>query len=191
MKIYIVAILYVCIFLWLSYLVVILDKDTIYAENGLLENLQVLTLLVSCITFFTPVINQKRKDKSMLLFFSLLSLAFILREVDVERLDVPSILIFLGSGVGRNTLLSLGFIAIIIYAVLNFTHHKKLAKLFFSSRGGVLLIFAGIFLITGDRFEHHGPKDLHVFIEEMFELLGYVFMLVAALTFSKNRLLTT
>ncbi len=191
MRIYITSALYTAIFLWLFYLVLILNRSVVYAENGLLENIQVLTLLATCIIFFIPTISQKREDKLILLFFSFLSLAFILREIDVERLDVSSILVFIGSGIGRNTLLGIGFIAIFAYAIVNHTYYKKFLKPFFTSKGGVLLVLAGIFLLIGDRFENYDTMYIHVFIEEMFELLGYLFMLLSALIFSKNRLLVT
>ena len=188
MRIYITIALFTGVFFWLGYSVYILDQSDIYAENGVLENIQVFTLLAACITFFLPVIYQKREDKLILVFFALLCLAFILREVDVEKLDIPSILIFMGSGIGRNILLAFGFITIIIYAVLNNTYYQNLVKVFILSKEGILLIIAGLLLGIGDYFEHAKLLHHHVFIEEMFELSGYTVILLTALMFSKNKL---
>jgi hypothetical protein len=38
------------------------------------------------------------------LFFSLLCYTFVLRELHVEKFDVPKVLIFIGSGAGHKTL---------------------------------------------------------------------------------------
>ena len=64
----------------------------------------------------------------MLVFFSLLCFSMVLREVDVENLNVIDDLKFIGHGVGRNTMLTIGFVAIVIYALLDYKYYIKLAK---------------------------------------------------------------
>lgn len=187
-RIFITIITYTIIFYYLGYSVYTLNQTSIYDENGILENIQVLTLTLSCLIFLLPVINQKREDKLILLFFSLLCLGFILRELDVEKLNVPDILIFVGSGIGRNIIITTGFIILISYAVVNRHYYKKLGKKFIMSVDGSLMILAAIFLFSGSYFEHNTLLQHHVFLEEIFELSGYVLILLVSLILYKNKL---
>jgi hypothetical protein len=188
MKIYTTITIFTGIFCWLGYSVYVLNQTSIYAENGPLENIQVVTLIASCLAFLLPVMRQKREDKLVLLFFSLLCLSFILREVDVENLDIPNALKFVGSGIGRNIMLAIGFITMTTYAMLNSAYYKKLARVFIVSIERLLIIMAGILLYIGNYFEHYNLIQHHVFLEEIFELSGYISILLAALILSKNKL---
>jgi len=188
MKIFIVLTIFTGIFCWFGYSVYVLNQASIYAENGLLENIQVFTLISSCLVFLLPVLHQKREDKLVLLFFSFLCFSFILREIDVEHFDIPIFLKTVGSGIGRNIMLAVGFIAMTTYALLNFTYYKILARVFLVSIEGLLIIMAGILLYIGDYFEHYKLIQHHVFLEEIFELSGYVLILLAALILSKKKL---
>jgi len=172
--------------IWSTYSVYGLNYAAFYMENGWLENAQVLTLSIACLVFFLPVVCQRRDDKLFLLFFSLLCLSFVLREVDVEKLEVPNILIFFGSGTGRNVMLATGFIAIFAWAVFNIKHYKKTLSSFALSSVSILFVAAGLFLCIGGFFEKLDFVQHHVFFEEILEFSGYVLILLAALTCSKQ-----
>jgi len=107
--------------LWSAHSVLILDNTSIYAENGLLEILQAILLAIGCIVFLVPAALHKRSERLILLFCSLLCYSFVVRELDVERLNVPDAVKFIGSGIGRNTSLALAFGAMLIYALAIFT----------------------------------------------------------------------
>jgi magnesium-transporting ATPase (P-type) len=83
-KIILVIFVFITILFYFSYAVYALNQSSIYLENGLLENIQVITLFLACVSFIFPVFSQSRSDKLMLMFFSFLCFSFILREVDVE-----------------------------------------------------------------------------------------------------------
>ncbi len=185
-KIFITLILYTAILFWLTYAVYALDHVIIYAENGLLENMQVITLFIAMLVFLQPLYRQKREDKLVLLFFALLCLSFILREVDVEKLNIPELFILLGSGVGRNVIMASGFIAIIGYALFHFNYYKALAKHYIFSKKGFLLFLAALLLLSSDYFEHQENILHHVFLEEIIELSGYVLILLTAFLFSRQ-----
>mgnify|MGYP000061139748 FL=1 len=190
MKIFIVLTIFIGIFCWFGYSVYLLDQTSIYAENGPLENIQVFTLISSCLVFLLPVLHQKREDKLVLLFFSFLCFSFILREIDVEHFDIPIFFKTIGSGIGRNIMLATGFIGMATYALLNIAYYKILTRVYLLSIEGILIIMAGILLYIGDYFEHYKLIQHHVFLEEIFELSGYVLILLAALILSKNKLHT-
>ncbi len=175
--------------LWAAYSVFHYNHVYIYAENGLIENMQACILAIASIVYLAAVLG-KMSEKLIILFCSLLCLSFFLREVDVERFDIPYALIFIGSGAGRNTILTAAFVAIFIYAGLKHSHYKKAAVEFAKSRPGWLLMAGGAFLLTGYFFEkNYAILHHHVFFEEINELFGYVLILlssIAAKTFPEK-----
>jgi len=168
------------LFLWTAHSVFILNITSIYAENGLLENTQIILLAISCIVFLIPIAIEKKPEKLILLFCSLLCYSFILRELDVERLDVNNTIKFVCSGVGRYTTLSVAFIALFSYAAFRFSYYKNANVSFIRSKSGILLMSGGLFLIVGDLFEKRSTIIHHVYWEELFELCGYCFILLSA-----------
>jgi len=171
---------------WSSYSVYVLNKTSIYVENGLLENIQVFTISIACFVLFLPVVYQNRTDKLILLFLSFLCLSFALREVDVEDLNIPSVLKFIGSGIGRNVLIAAGFITMFSYFIFNIKHYKNVLRSFLVSKEGAWIITAGILLCIGEAFENMSSVPHHVLFEELSELSGYVLILLVAFTYSKN-----
>jgi len=184
-RVVITLLIFLGVIFWSFYSVYVFNQTTIYAENGLLENVQVLTLSIAGLFFFLPIVRQKRNDKLFLLFFAFLCLAFVLREVDIEDLNVPNFLIVIGSGAGRNIILATGFFAIFSCSLFNLTHYKKVLRNFLS-RCGVLIVTAGILLCIGDFFEKVSSIQHNMFYEEMFELLGYVLILLVAFIYFKT-----
>lgn len=164
-----------------AYSVFILNDKSSYAENGVIENLQAVVLAISCITFLVLGLREKAPAKLILLFCTLLCYSFLLRELDVERLNVHEAFKVIGSGIGRNITLVIGFTAMAFFAASKFNLYKKAGIQFIKSKPGVLLLSAGMFLIIGDVFEKSRTVIHHVFFEESFELLGYCLILISAL----------
>jgi len=175
----------------LIYSVYALNKSSIYAENGVLENIQVAILILSFFVFLMPVFRKNTEGKLIFIFFSLLCVSFFLREVDVEDFDISGVLIFIGSGIGRNLILLIGFTAIAVYGALDISYYRNLVGLLFVSRVTLLMIIAGTLLVASGYFEERESILHHEFLEEMFELSGYIAFLLSALALSKNRLLRT
>lgn len=111
------------------YAVMLLDDPSVYAENNLLESTQALTLALALV-FLVPVFDSVRNDRLIAVFMSLLSLGFILRELDVEQFDLPNILILLGSGKGRNLLLGTGLLLTLATALFKFRYYLSLSRCF-------------------------------------------------------------
>lgn len=171
--------LILAIVLWSFYAVMLLGDPSVYAENSLLESTQALTLALSLLFFLVPVFDSSRNDRLIAVFMSLLSLGFILRELDVEQFDLPNILILLGSGKGRNLLLGTGLLLTLATALFKFRYYLSLARCFFRHGAGIATLFAGLFLVIGDMFEKI-DIPYHVLFEESLELIGYAILLLAA-----------
>jgi hypothetical protein len=149
-------------------------------ENGPIENLQVVLLTISCIVFLAPIARKKEQEKLIHLFCFLLCCSFILRELDVERLDVPNVLKVLGSGVGRNTILTVAFMSLLFYTAARFSYYKKTIILFLRKKSGTLLMVGGLFLMLGGLFDKSDSIMYKSFFEEILELCGYCFILLSA-----------
>tara|TARA_B110000967_G_scaffold61060_1_gene62734 strand:- start:153 stop:752 length:600 start_codon:yes stop_codon:yes gene_type:complete len=167
------------IILWSFYAVMLLGDPSVYGENNLLENAQALTLTLTLILFLVPLFDSFRNDRLIAVFLSLLSLGFILRELDVEQFDVPNVLILLGSGKGRNLLLGTGLFLTLATALFRFRYYLSLSRCFLRNGSGIATLFAGLFLIVGDMFEKI-DIPYHVLYEESLELIGYAVLLLAA-----------
>lgn len=170
------------VLLWSAYSVFILNNNAVYAENGLLENLQSVFLAISCFVFLAPIAFRKDQEKLVLLFCAFLCLGFFLREVDVEKLNVYDFIKFVGSGMGRNVIILVAFLTLVCIAVLRFSYYKKAGVCFLRSTPGVLLMLAGLFLVVGSIFEDAGSITHHVFFEEALEFCGYCLILLSAVS---------
>lgn len=175
------------IFLWLAFTswatyLVMNNNTQIYAENGILENLQAFVLFVAFIVFSLNAVVEKKPSKLILLTCSLLCYSFLLRELDVETFNVPYLLQAIGSGTGRNATIAIAFFAILFYALRNFAFYKAAAVNFLKTVPGTLLIMAGLCLIVGGFFEDFYGMTHHVFIEEKLELLAYVLIMLSSFT---------
>ena len=157
----------------------------VYDENNLLENTQAVILALSFLMFLVPILNSGRRDRLLAVFFAMLALGFILRELDVERLNVPNLLVLLGSGDGRNILLATGFSCVLVIALFNFRYYLNLASCFLRARVGVTAMVAGIFLVLGDTFENIDIAHNMLF-EESLELMGYAFFMAASSSLARR-----
>jgi len=186
MSIIITLAVYIGLICWFGYDVYMLNQVSVYAENGVLENTQALTLVIACLIFFLPTVYQNRTDKLILGSFSFLCLNFFLREVNVDELDVPNILKLFFSGNGRKLMIATGFISMFIYALFHRMHYKYEIKKFLFSKKNLLMGMAAIFLFMSGFFEEANSISHHVFLEELVELFGYILILLVAIIYSKN-----
>lgn len=167
---------------WATYSVFAEGSVELYAENGLIESLQVYLLAVACAVYVVTLALETRPDKLLLLTCTLLCYGFIVRELDVENFAIPQVLIFIGSGVGRTVTLALAMAAIALYAMLTDpVRYAKTAVAFARSRPGLLFIAGCVFLVIGDLLEKNKLLIQHVFFEEMAELFGYLLILLASI----------
>jgi hypothetical protein len=150
-------------------------------ENSLLENLQALICGVIFFAFLWSFKKAEGHIKLLLLFFSFLGFAFVLRELDVEKFDLPSIIIFWGSGTGRNGLLAVMFSITLFLYLKRFPEYFDVTKSFFKGLIGKLVLLSGFVLVFSEIVEKHMAWQHHVMIEETLELVGFSIFLIAGL----------
>ena len=177
--------LIILVIFWSGYSVYIRQDFSVFGENNILENLQALTLLAVIAVYITPIFQAQRMDKLLCVFFVWLAIFFLLREVDVDRLNVHDFLQQWGAGSGRNLLLGLGLASMVLLALMKLRFYISLAKSFVSSAAGIMAMKAGALLLVGDLCEKLTFTH-NVFYEEIFELIAYGVLLRAGSLLVQN-----
>ncbi len=158
----------------------------VYSESGILEVLQ-SAVLVLCLAAFAAASWRSLKAPSgdgaaplIPVFFTLLAYAFILREVDFDKMGLPAAAEFMLYGAGRHAVLIAGFAAIAVFAAARFGKYLKASLEFLKSSNGRFIAAAGALLVAGYLFEHEIPLKEGEFFEESCELMGYCSLFAAA-----------
>lgn len=149
-----------------------------------MENAQAWCLLLGCLLFGALSVRCATPDwrilfGSLALFYA----SFFLREVEVEDLDIPNVLIMLGSGIGKKYLLvtcwlvALGFF-------LSFTKSTWSAfKRWLNTFAGISMLLGGVFYLLGMPFDKkvfNITYEQNVLLEEILESVATVWMLISA-----------
>ena len=172
---------------WSGYSVFILKDLGVFSENHLLENFQVSVLLAVLAVYLVSAFQSGRKDRLLCVFFVWLTVGFLLREIDMDELNVSAFIVKWGSGSGRNLLLGWAFATMSLLALMRLRFYLNLAKQFFVSEPGIKTLKSGALLIAGDicekvTFTHH------VFFEEALELIAYGMLLRAATSLARHQI---
>ena len=152
-------------------------------ENGPVENMQALAILLSCGVYLWIALRGKRTALTAA-SLSLLCLSLLLRELDIDHpsLGVSYVIIFFVQGGGRNALLPALWALVLLFAARNFRRNKALMISYAKTTSGLLLIAAGGVTALGWIFDHLTPIGaLSMFCEEFIEMNGYALLLLAAL----------
>ena len=170
----------VCFSAWSAWIVFFDNQMWLYAENSLIENIQATLLTISALVFLVAAVLEKKSSKLPMFLCIALCYAFLVRELDIEKiLDHPTI-VLIGSGKGRNLSLVVLFASLSIPFFLNPKHYLGAMVSFLRSRPAFLMIAGGICLLVGAFFEKYEGIPHHVYFEEMSEVLGYVLILLAS-----------
>ncbi len=171
---------------WVLYHVLKLGNVSIIDENNLVENLQVICYSFSAVILLIHALKLSNLHRWLNLFFGVTCLSFVLRELDVEELDVPDLFIFIGSGKGRNIMFVLAFTALFFVFLRNYRY--VLASLKKLTRSPVVQIcLLGCFLLMLGAVGDENDMKL---LEEVSEMNGAILIALSAFTFvAKPRLL--
>ena len=157
------------------------NQTGIYQENSWLENAQVALLFAGFVVCLVTLIKGGRADKLALGFCTFLTYSFLLRELDVETLNVPAWVVSIGSGSGRNTIGGIALLAILVIGLFNFKYYLGLVKQAFTHPLMPYLYATLACLLIADLGERAHFILHYVFIEEAFELIAYCLLLCAML----------
>lgn len=165
----------------------------LFAEGGLVETAQAVLLGLAILLCLIQAARRQRTCGRMpLAFLALLFATLLLREVDVQDYPLPRLLVLLGSGIGRNLWLGIGWGA--FFAVLAMRWQTGRIHLRdFLGRPGPSLAFAaaGIFYAAGYPFDKEWlpiSAANNLIIEEFCEFLACGFFLLTAVLLVRWRI---
>ncbi len=161
------------------------NNVSVYDENSILENVQAAVLFLAFLAYLWCA--RHRRDTLLYLSMALLWYAFFLREIDVERLPVPAILVLFGFGMGRNVTIAAGFTIIGCFALRRFTHYRTVALQFIVAAPGRMLLCGGALLLHALFFDKRYSLLHYAYFEETAELFGYCLFFLSAFMVAEDK----
>jgi len=175
----------------------VMDQAYLYGENELMEHVQLLILLVVGIAFWRnsginkwTMVKPSAPSLSLLAYLGAsLSFSFILREMSIKQSHIDW-LIFFVDGQGFKIIMALVWLPLLYKAFQFRNEYIGIVKKAILSPTSLFLIAAVFMLASGALFD----KEIIVveyfrFYEEVLEMNGYGFMLLAALSFRRDMVL--
>lgn len=172
------------------------ENAGIYSENGFLENAQagLLMLVLGLFAFKAASLYRGHKkgtrfdgaegDPLVGCCYAYLSLGFFLREVDPERMNLPRLLQTLGSGTGRDILMTALFGGLAFWGLRQWDLYRKLVPSFLRSRLGTFTFVSFGLLLVASLFDQMSLVAYATLVEELLELAAYSFLGAAAISFA-------
>ncbi len=167
------------------------DKSYLYGENQLMEHTQLLFLLAVGIVFWRvsgvqhwQSVKPAAASLSLLAYLgAALSFSFIIREMSIKKSEIDW-LIFFVDGQGFKIIMALLWLPLLYKAYQYKAEYIQIVKQGILSPTSLLLMLAASLLAAGGLFD----KEIIVveyfrFYEEILEMNGYGFMLLAAISF--------
>ncbi|MFT6180147.1 MAG: hypothetical protein ACI9NQ_001739 [Paracoccaceae bacterium] len=147
-------------------------------EGEFVEVISAFCYLFAAILTFFRSFHRSGLEQKLTWAFSITSLLFFVRELDMEHLNIPRILITMGTGTGRDVLFVTLYLVLMASVFWSETSRRALnLKTVFRSKVIVVAAIGGVLLTLGSIFEH-----LHLdSIEEIFEMNGALLILLAAI----------
>ena len=154
-------------------------------ENGLMENFQAALLAGgTLISFGALLLPNHRHTRFVLMALMLMLLGCFLREVDLERLNLPAFLIVMGSGIGRNLLMGTAALAVLVTFVWNYRILKSVVIAFLRHEACIPFYLGLFFYLAGTLFDtgfFDITRESNYFLEEMCENIATYFLALGAI----------
>lgn len=154
-------------------------------ENGPLESLQAIFLAVTLAALLAKSPQWRLRPHALIGFFFCVSLlSMLLRELEFDRFALPGWLISLGDGTGRDLLLGLLWLAVLVMAVRKRRQIGGWVWQGLRSPWGWTILLGGGFYLLGALFDQKVfplPKPAQLFWEEALETVAAFFIGVGVL----------
>lgn len=175
-----------------GYLSMRLGYTQLYAENGFMENLQVIFLCLALPGFAHAALTTEHTDKTLPWFLALLVFAFIFRELDIEKFNSPAWAAFLFAGDGR-ALYLLPLLGMLLKLLFSARHFIQYASYYLDARSITYLALAALcYGVFSELFDKkYVPIEHSDFWEESLEIAATMLLFAASfrlLTFDLNQI---
>lgn len=159
-----------------AYFAIIFQYDSLHSENSILENSQIAFLVLATVGYL--LFQTSAQDERIIhVAIALLCFSFILREIDLEHLNLPSLLIALGSGIGRKILLAVLWISLGTFSYLTIKNRVSFIKKFVTSSAFLILTAAFLLLVISAVMDKQMISLSHnMLFEELAETNAYFFI---------------
>ena len=152
-------------------------EHNVYAEHGILENIQTLLLAMSCIGFVLTAMKMDQSNREIPQFMALLMVAFIVRELGFDKISKEKILFFAGDG---RLLYGVPLVGLALKICANYKFYFKHLNFFLSTRSFQYLgVSALCYGLLGGIFDKSYIEVAHPGLwEESFELAACLLLFV-------------
>lgn len=171
--------------------VISFDKSFLYGENQLMEHTQLIILLIVGIAFWRvsgayqwKKVKRSSASLSLLAYLgAALSFSFILREMSIKKTEIDWLIYFV-DGQGFKIIMAMVWLPLLYKAFQFKSEYIYIIRQAILSPTAIFLMIAASLLLMGGLFD----KEIIVvkyfrFYEELLEMNGYGFMLLAAFSF--------
>jgi len=150
----------------------------IYAEGQFVESISAFCYLFAAILTFFRSFHRKGLEQKLTWLFSLTSLLFFVRELDLEDHNIPNVLISMGTGAGRDVLFVTLYLVLIGSVLLLPGCRQALNLATFFKSEVIAVLTVGVWLLGfGSLFERFDQMAT----EEVLEMNGALLFLLAAI----------
>lgn len=169
---------------WVFYQLNHLGDYSIIDENNIVENFQVFCYAFSAVILLANALRLVKLNRWLNLFFGVTCFSFVLRELDVEKLNVPDVFILLGSGKGRNFMFIVVFTALVLVFFRHYRYVLSGLKELIKSSVVQICLLGCLLLVLGAV----GDENDMELLEEISEMNGaFLIALSAAILVIKPR----
>jgi hypothetical protein len=149
-----------------------------------MENSQTLFLGLASLVYLSTAVVSTGLERLFFAGLALLAVSLLLRELDVRGLDLNPVVASMVNGLGRNILLGLMWLALLIACALR---ARKLLPVFLAwvkTPAGNAIVLAGVLLVLGRPFDGKVfgmPASAAQLCEELLEVNGYMLVLLSSI----------
>jgi hypothetical protein len=143
-------------------------------ENGPLEMFQVLFTCLAIVLFYFAAFKSNRPQTQLYCAIALTFFTFLIRELDLRKLDLPGILTHIASGPSERLFIAVGIIGVLVLLIVYRMELIKTGLAYIPTLPGMLIVAGAVFLVGGDVFDKE-LIDTPFFrlYEEWLEFNGY------------------
>lgn len=164
----------------LAYFAIGQGQESIYLENGLMENSQIGLLFLAFFGFFYAIFRLAGRHRILVMFLALLCFLFAAREFQ-ENFNVPKIILYLVSREGRTVPL---IVLLVLFGriIKDSKHYLQHFSRYLQSYAGLyIFVSALLLLVFAQSFDRKWIVLPYLsFWEEYAELAAYYYLMLAS-----------
>ena len=158
----------------------LLGNSSIVEEGAFIESISAFAFLAAGVTLLFQNFKKRGLERVNTLFFATTCFLFFIREVELEDIHAPALILFLSDGAGRSLLFTLAYVPLILLAVVRYkVVNVKALRGYLKSPVTKLVLISCVGILAGSVLE-----ELHLQLyEELAEMNASLVLLMAAMIY--------